>query len=415
MIHYITALGVADAWVVTELTAVEREAIPFKLHALRAPQQHFFKSDWVATLNEETRAIYPLRFSAAALSILRAPFRYRGRFFRALLNGFFGPRESVRARIAALAHLGVACHWADSLRGEDVSHIHSQWIHSAGTVGMYGAQLLGVSFSFTGHAADLFRERVALKDKIRQAEFIVCISTFHRDFFLKEGAREDQLFIAYCGIDPAHFTPKPIPPRAGRAFQIRASGRLVEKKGFTYLIDACKLLVDRGEDIQCRIGGSGPLEESLRSQVERLGLSDRITLTGDMLKQEDIPEFMYGGDVFCLPCVWSSDNDVDGLPQMLMEAMACGLPVISTRLVGIPDLVVHEETGLLVEANDAAQLGDAIQRVIREEEFAKQLATAGRTCIEETFDIHSTLTTLINTYRDILGIEADETAPKVLS
>jgi len=413
MIHYITTNGIGSAWVATELRIVEREGIPFTLHSMRPPHAEFFASEWAAQINRDTRLIYPLPFAGTAVSLLLAPVLFGRRFFAALANALFGRRETFRGRVAGMAHFCAACHWARGLRKENVSHIHSQWIHSGGTIGMYGARLLDVPFSFTGHAADLFRERVALEDKIRCADFIVCISTYHRGFFLEHGAREDQLIVAYCGIDPSHFHPKPSEPRGDRPIRLRASGRLVEKKGFTYLIDACKVLSDRGERIECLIGGSGPLDAELRRQIEACGLSDRVSVTGEPLKQEDIPAFMHGGDLYCLPCVWASDNDVDGLPQMLMEAMGCGLPVISTRLVGIPDLVVDHETGLLVEPNNAEQLADAIGLLMHDEALAATLAAAGRACIVEKFDVHRSLEPLMNKFRARLGRPSgsDDRAP----
>lgn len=410
MIHYITTQGLGQPWVGTELNVVRTNGVPFVLHAMRRPQIDMFDSEWAAQLNRDTRFLYPLPVLGMTVTILMAPALFGGRFIAALANALFGRRESFRARVSVLAHFFVACHWARGLRRETVSHIHSQWIHSSGTIGMYGAWLLDVSFSFTGHAVDLFRDRVAFSDKVRRADFIVCISSFHRDFYLEHGAREDKLFIAFCGVDPSLFHPKPKESRDGRPFRLRASGRLVEKKGFTYLIEACKSLVERDEDIECLIGGSGPLEDALRRQVVESGLSERVTLTGQALKQEDIPAFMHGGDLYCLPCVWAADNDVDGLPQMLMEAMGCGLPVISTRLVGIPDLVVDGETGLLVEPNDAVQLADAIQRIIHDEVLAERLALAGRKCIEGPFDVGRSLDTLIEHYRARLGVSTSVAA-----
>lgn len=143
--------------------------------------------------------------------------------------------------------------------------------------------------------------------------------------------------------------------------------------------------------------------------VNRLQLADCITITGKAIHQEDIPQFMHSGDVFCLPCVWASDGDVDGLPQMLMEAMACGLPVVSTRLVGIPDLVIDEQTGLIVEPNDANELAKALLRLDRDDELWRRLAAAGREYVLENFDIRNGLSPLLDLYRRKLGL----TAPRV--
>ena len=406
MIHYMSTFGVGDAWVGNELRIVMLRGVPVVLHAMRAPTHALFKSPWAAELAGRTRVLYPLPKLRTLVDVLAAPFRF-GNFFPALANALIGKRESLRARIAALSHFFVACHWAQQLRRspEPVSHIHSQWIHSGGTIAYYGAWLLGKSFSFTGHAVDLFRDRAALEDKIRRADFIGCISEFHREFFKSLGARDEQLVIVYCGIDFSLFKPRlTMQGSAGGAFRIRAAGRLVEKKGFTYLIDACRILRDRGVALDCAIAGSGPLQAALQAQIDQAGLADLVRLTGKELAQEQIPEFMDGGDVFCLPCVWASDNDVDGLPQMLMEAMACGLPAISTGLVGIPDLIIHEKTGLLVDPNNSTQLADAIIRLKDDPSLAIRLVAEGQRHLRARFDINTSLEPLIQRFRGRLAM-----------
>ncbi len=400
MIHYITTTGISNAWVGNELRLVQRANVPFVLHSLRRPQQMFFSSGWASEIATSTRTIYPLSAWEMVWSVTLAPFIFGQRFWSALVNALFAWRENWRARFTGLGHFLVACNWARQLRNQEVNLIHAQWVHSSGSVGMYGAWLLGKNFSFTGHAADLFRDRVALRDKIRRADFIVCISEFHRQFFLSEGARPEQLHIVYCGINVREFAPKPERVRDPHPpLQIRSSGRLVEKKGFAYLIDACRLLQERGVDFECVIAGSGPLQNRLESQVVELGLAGRVRITGHEIKQEEIPTFMHGGDIYCLPCVWASDNDVDGLPQMLMEAMSCGLPAISTRLVGIPDLVIHEKTGLLVEPGSALELADAIDRLRNDTDLAARLAHRGRQHCIEKFDIDFCLDPLIELFR----------------
>jgi colanic acid/amylovoran biosynthesis glycosyltransferase len=413
MIHYITANGIGNAWVANELSRVDAAGVPFMLHSMRRPEKLLHASGWAARINEGTSVIYPLPFVQFLVSALAAPFLFRGRFFAALWNALFGTREHIRARIAGIAHFLIACHWARTMkkRRERVDHIHSQWISSCGTIGMYGAWLLQVPFSFTGHAADLFRERCVLEDKIRRSEFIVCISEFHRRFYQEHGARPEQLFIAYCGIDLGWFYPREREAPSLQPFRILSSGRLIEKKGFAYLIDACRILADRGERFECVIGGSGELETELRGRVEHLGLRDRVKLTGQTLVQEKIVEFMHGGDIYVLPCVWASDNDVDGLPQMLVEAMACGLPAISTRLVGIPDLIRHGETGLLVEPNDAVGLADAITSLMRDRPLAARLAEAGRQWVHQRFNLDTCLEPLIERYRQRLGLSGRNATP----
>ena len=183
MIHYITTNGVGSAWVGNELRAVKKARIDYVLHALRAPEHKLFDSKDIRQIDSKTLAIYPISYMHLVNSLVMAPFLFRGNFFSALLNNLFSQRESFAVRIRCIGHFLVACCWVRDLRGETVDLIHSQWIHSSGTVGMYGAWLLDESFGFTGQAADLFRDRSAFRDKIKRAEYIICISIFSSGLF----------------------------------------------------------------------------------------------------------------------------------------------------------------------------------------------------------------------------------------
>ncbi|MDA0240372.1 MAG: glycosyltransferase [Proteobacteria bacterium] len=398
MIHYMSADGVGSPWVANELRGVQLAGMPFALHALRMPTKIAHEAEWARKMNDETSAIYPLSIPSLLLSLIAAPLLFRSRYLAALLNAFFGQRENLRVRIAALVHFFVAADWARRMRNQKIDLLHSQWAHSGGTVAMYGAWLLNVPFSFTGHAVDLFRQRVALRDKIKRAEFIVCISEFHRRFFLDNGAREDQLTTVYCGIDLTLF--KPVDKDRPRdIFTIISAGRLIEKKGFHILIQACGKLRDQGLTFRCHIGGSGPQEAELRQMVQELSLGDIVTLTGEALMQEKIPEFMAAGDVFCLPCVWAKDDDVDGLPQLLMEAMACGLPVVSTELVGIPDLVIDQHTGLLVTAEDVDALAASLVFAMKNPDRLDAFVAEGHNHLKNRFNLDTCLEPLLDQYR----------------
>lgn len=401
MIHYITSNGVGNAWVGNELSQLSQRNIPFVLHSLHGPQQTYFKSPAVNEINQKTKFIYPISPVKLMAAVCSGPFVFGQHFWFALLNSFFGRKESFSVRLKSILHFAVACVWAKSLKGKPVSLIHSQWVNSCGTVAMYGAWLLDKPFSFTGHAADLFRERCALKDKIVRADFIVCISSFHRDFYIEEGADPDKLIIAYCGIDTSLFKP-PTSETSEGPVRIISSARLVEKKGLSYLIDACQQLVGH-ETFTCTIAGSGPLLSELREHIDKLGLSELVFLTGKPILQEEIPEFMASGDIYCLPCVWADDGDVDGVPQMLMEAMACGVPVISTQLAGIPDLIEHERSGLLVEPSNATALAQAITRLADDRGLREQLAAQGREKVLNSFDIAHCLEPLFEKYRQAIA------------
>jgi glycosyltransferase involved in cell wall biosynthesis len=402
MIHYITTEGVGIPWVAIELEVMRRKGIPFALHSLRPPGQFVPDTAWNRELNKATRLIYPLPPAAFAWSVMGAPFLFGRRFFAALGNALFGERESARVRLASIAHVFVACHWARQLRRERVDLIHAQWIHSSGTVGMYGAWLLDVPFSFTGHAVDLFRSRAALKDKIRRADFIICISEFHREFYKRHGARDAQLHLVYCGIDARNIPVRQAPGGSVRP-HIYSVGRLVEKKGFRDLIEACRLLVNEGLEFECTIAGRGPLEGELKRQISDLALDGSVSIATKPLSNEELFKSMAQADIFVLPCVWSKDGDADGTPRTLLEAMACGTPTVSTRLVGIPDYIEHEQSGLLVEPGNVDELAEALRRLIQDPVLADRLGRSGREQVLRKFPIEECLEPLANLFRERLG------------
>jgi colanic acid/amylovoran biosynthesis glycosyltransferase len=401
MIHYLTTHGIGSAWVAAELHILGERGIPYQLHSLRPPNHDFFSSDWAQQISAKTRLIYPLPVISFLLSQLVAPFLFRSKYLAALGNALFGKRESMTTRIKVLAHFFVACHLARRIRGEEASLFHAQWAHSGATVAMYAAWLLGKPFSFTGHAVDLFQARVALADKVRRADFIVCISSFHRDFYQKEyGADPSKLHIVYCGIDVDDFDYR-FAGQRDRSPVIVSVGRLVEKKGLAYLIEAIDILAQRGVECSCIIAGDGPLEADLRARAESLP-SGRVEVTGKPILQENLSDFLAAADLFAQPCVWSSDNDVDGTPRTLMEAMATGLPSVSTRIAGIPDIIESGESGLLVEPESADELAEALQRVIESPELAAELSRGGRARIEEKFRIEDNLEPLEAVFRRYL-------------
>jgi glycosyltransferase involved in cell wall biosynthesis len=400
MIYYVTADGIESPWVAVEMEHMRKFGIPCQLVQMRPANKLYFSSDWARRINDEAVTLYPLPKAQFALSVVLAPFLFRTRFVTALLNGLFGRRENLRNRIAALFHLLVAAHWVRGIRSQNVSHIHCQWIHACGTIGMYGAWLLGKTFSFTGHAADLFRNPVALKDKVERAEFIVAISEFHREFYRSLGAPNSKIHTVHCGIDITGFTPVVcILPESRPRPRVITLGRYVEKKGFDRLIAAVGVLRRRGVNIECVVAGSGPLGQSLESQVRRLSLEDRVTVTNRPVLQEELNSFMSQGDVFAQPCVVAVDGDVDGTPRTLMEAMACGLPAIATRVAGIPDIIEDGKSGILVPPNDVYSLADAIEQLIEDPKFARRLGSSGRNRIHDAFKLPDCLVALSELFR----------------
>ena len=232
---------------------------------------------------------------------------------------------------------------ADHLLSNPVTAIHAHFGSSAARVANLASKLIGTPYSFTAHAKDIYHEAVnpaSLRSKIRAARFVVTVSQYNVDH-LHTLVNEPDCDIRrlYNGIDLAYFRPSQRKHKG--PIRLLAVGRLVEKKGFADLIKACAILSKRGIDYRCDIIGKGAEEARLQTLIHDLGLQRQVTLKGAR-SQDGVRKAYRKADIFVLPCVVGADNNQDGLPTVLIEAMACGLPVVSTRLTGIPEMITDQ-------------------------------------------------------------------------
>jgi glycosyltransferase involved in cell wall biosynthesis len=270
------------------------------------------------------------------------------------------------------------------IRDFDPDIIHAHWGTYPSTAALALARVLDKPFGFTCHAHDVFICDHLLKEKIESARVPVTISRFNVDWLATRVtplARE-RMKIIHCGVDLPT-----LPFRSGgrQAGLILAVGRLDSIKGFGVLIDAVALLVRQGRSVRCRIIGSGPLQPSLQASIAQRGLDDQVELVG-VLPQHDVREALYSASVFAMPSVVTPEGDRDGIPVSLMEAMAVGTPVVSTRVSGIPELIDDEHEGLLVPERDPAALAAALARLLDDPELGRRMAVRAREKIEREFD-----------------------------
>ena len=269
----------------------------------------------------------------------------------------------------------------------NVSHVHAHFAGMAARTAFWVAKFFPVTFSFTAHANDIFAPRnfeIGL-DKLVSAARGIITETDYSEKFLRERfpERADRIRRIYNGLNLGEF---------GRAnFSsdpplIVAIGRLIAKKGFTNLIRACALLVEHGRSFRCEIFGEGPLENQLRGQIEESGLNEFVQLPGAK-PQHEIKKCLARARVFVMPSVPEAEGGMDNLPTVIMEAMATGLPVVSTRIGGIPEMVVESETGFLVEPDDVVALVGAIEEVINDQSLGQKLGQAGYERAEKFFSI----------------------------
>lgn len=341
------------------------------VHAIPAPGRH----RWAAIARAHVRclAAAPLRYCAtAAQAIGRAawsesPAAVWKKFWRA-------------------GYIATIC------RDNGVRHIHAHFANAPAAAAEFASLMSGIPFSFTAHAKDLYLTPPPLIARRGRAATFVATCTSYNVRYLEPllGDRADKIQLVYHGIDLGTFDGRTTakPSREGPPL-ILSVGRLVEKKGFDDLIAACALLRDAGIAFRCRIVGEGPLRSKLEGWIARAGLDGIVTLEGAMTHAKLIALYRTA-DLFALSPRITDDGDRDGIPNVIAEAMATGVPVVSTDVSGIPEMVVHDETGLLAPPRDTQALADAMQALLTDRARAARLAAAGRARLEGAFDLWTT-------------------------
>ena len=273
------------------------------------------------------------------------------------------------------------------LREMEIGHVHAHFAGMAARTAFWIKEFFQITFSFTAHANDIFapRQFEITLDKLVAAASAIVTETDYAARFLHERFPNcvDRIHRIYNGLDLADFERASFsstPPL------IVAVGRLIPKKGFSDLIRVCGLLAGGGKSFQCEIIGEGPLETELRRQIEGLGLQNRVVLSGAK-PQSQVRQRLAAANVFVLPSVIDSHGGMDNLPTVIMEAMATGLPVVSTNISGIPEMVIENETGFLVQPGAVVALSGAIEKVINDRSLAQKLGQAGHEHGQQLFSI----------------------------
>ena len=285
-----------------------------------------------------------------------------------------------------------AVYLAPLLRRASVSHLHVHFAGLASRCAWWLKHLYGSTYSVTGHANDIFcpkpDQRVDLADLLKDASFIVTVSDFSLQR-LSESFSEaaGKIYRVYNGVDLSIF--KPAMPPAGPV-KLLSIGRLIEKKGFIYLIKACRLLVDRGVDFECKIVGEGPERGALEESIQSNQLEKQVLLTG-ALSQPEIVDLLARSSIFVFPAIHDRQGDTDNLPTVLIEAMASRLALVATNVAGIPEIVDHKRNGILVPEKDAVRLADALQNLSSTPSLLNQYGEASRQIAEQKFSLTNTI------------------------
>jgi len=297
-----------------------------------------------------------------------------------------------------------ALYFADHFKRRGVDHVHVHFANRAAHTAMFLKEISGIPFSVTAHGQDFMKD-LGNDDLLREicdaAEFVAAETDYSRDL-LRQRCPDSRIHRVYNGMDLTRFPARRYEMSEDTVPRIVSIGRLVAFKGFEHLIDACAQLARRGLNFTCEIIGDGPLRADLEARIKKLNLSDRVHLLGS-LSQGAVLEKLWAADIFALASVTDAQGASDVFPTVIIEAMAAARPVVSTHLAGIPESVVHGETGLLVPPEDTMALAEALGRLIQDGKLRLHYGRAGRERIEQHFRIEQTVAPLIQLLQQTPG------------
>jgi len=366
-----------------EVTALRATGVEVATFSVRAPctaelQSEIDRREAASTFTILSRS--PLEFLSAHLTEF---FGRPGRYLRSLSLALRHRPPGAKGLFLALAHFVEAMLLARELRRRTIAHLHTHFANSGAAVGLLASRQAGIGWSFTIHGISEFDYPggLTLPDKVAAAEFVACVSYFGR----AQAARitpPDQwpkLTIVRCGLELDRLPPKPDRDNAGLRFVF--VGRLSPEKGIEGLLEA---LASVRADLRPRLVlvGDGPLRATLERRIGDLGLRDQVDLLGRLAEAETLKEIA-ASDALVLP------SFMEGLPIVLMEALSLGVPVIASRVAGIPELVADGETGLLFTPSNWSELAEAIERLATDPGLRQRLGQAGPARIAGEFDVRT--------------------------
>jgi len=390
---YITAKapwGRGETFILEEMLEVKRNLVDLLIIPRNPPNEVFHKEAkrllgnaiWLPLINSKILISF-------LISLFISPLLWVG-IIKIILRS-----RSIQVLFKNLAVIPKGAFIAKIIQVEDIKHIHAHWGSTTSTMAYIISWLTGITWSFTLHRWDI-KENNMLKEKVSSAKFVRCISEHGKNELIKIVGEEykDKIKIIYMGVKILNDILEV--QKDKKIFTIVMPANLLEVKGHKYLIDACSDLVKQGiRNFQCIFYGEGPLRSELESLIQKRGLTNYIEMPGVISHKKLIEIYKNKEvDIVILPSIITKKGEHEGIPVALMEAMAYGIPVISTNTGGIPELLSNG-AGIIVEEKSSEQLAEAILKIMRNKEFKKELTERGYQKIQEEFNIEKNVKTLL--------------------
>jgi len=392
---------ISESFISNEILLLEQQGIPIHIFSMRHPRESF-SHESVKQIKARVdylpqsilMALPQLLFYNLSLALKRP-----GPYLRAILVAF---RRFLRThKSATIKHLLQAGYLVQKLLpGSQVIHLHAHFAHSPSSVAMFASQLSGIDFSFTGHAKDIYTSNpLQLKEKMAKARFVVtCTEYNRRHLSTLVGNGNVALYRMYHGIDLGLFTGGDSRTNPVEPYHLVTVARLVPKKGLPTVYRALKRLQQEGVDFQHTLIGDGDDLNEVLALIRDLGLSDSCKWVGT-LAHEHVLDYYRRSDLFVLGCEQAANGDRDGIPNVFVESLAMGLPVVGTRLSAIPELIWDGKTGLLVQPGDDEEMARAMQRILTDTQLREQIISSGKKRVRQAFNNRVLIKDLFSVYQ----------------
>lgn len=369
---------------ILELESIGFEVLPISIHeGMAAPPMPQLEALKRRALRGYGRGA--LRVAKDNLvQLLRRPIAYVGSLWWAACDSLCYA-ASPKVGVGIIYRFLVAASIARDLKRSGSEHVHAHFGHFPADLAMYASKMAGIPFSVTLHANDIFSNFWLLKQKVARSKFVAAISIFNIEHLTRLGCDSDKIHLVRCGVDTSRCVPDSKRSITQSPVCLGFLGRLVEKKGVDTLLLACALVKSNGTAFTLEIAGDGPLLSAAKQLCNELELDRQVTFLGNVDNDKVFP-WLNTIDVFVLPCRQDSHGDMDGIPVALMEAILCGKAVISTKISGVPELIIDGTTGLLADSGCALSLSQKIEELLTSVDLAKSLSVAASNHLAKHFD-----------------------------
>ncbi|MBX2882600.1 MAG: glycosyltransferase family 4 protein [Granulosicoccus sp.] len=396
-----------ETFILRELVALEQCGVSFEIFSLQRPRDPITLEDAIRLSTQRT-SYSGIITSATMLALFRVCCTKPLRLFRAIAKLVIHGRDRPVEIAKNLAILPLSLYIAEQGKKRNISHWHGHWANIPTTACWYLGQIHDQSWSAAIHGEDIFSANRFLKYKLDESRFTVVCSGFFCHHLKTQLNLEqpENIHLNYHGLDPLVTTRARVENSdsctANQKLTLVSIGRLVPTKGHDIVIKACSLLERAGLDFELQLVGSGPLEQDLKSLVVSQGLGQRVNFKGALAFGE-VLSILEGADIFVLAPRLIDGHPPDGIPNVIAEAMALGVPVVATRVSAIPELVIDQTTGCLVESEDIVGVAKAVKQLVASPNYANQLRDAAREHVAKMFNQESNISELLDLFDQYTG------------